>query len=152
MSISPLLAEENIRHAGSHQEPDNWREDDQGDAHYKNRVAVDVCMSLITSRTIGRVYKKVQIGFGPISYFLSFIGFMTFAKVWQSDFENMGIPFILVIVVLPILIAVCVFILGHIMYVKKVQEAMTSLDNTEGNIEFTELCKTVKEIRRKMDE
>ena len=102
------------------------------------------------SEYIGRAYVKFQTGYTPITYTLSLISFLTFAKVWQGTFEYYGIPFVFVVVLCPVLILGVAFILGHCMIHFKVQEAMQSLGNTEANKEFAELCKDVKEIKEKL--
>jgi hypothetical protein len=101
---------------------------------------------------IGRFYYKFQIGFSPMSYALSLIGFLTFAKVWQGTFEYYGIPFAVVVVGMPVCVLATAALIGHYMITKNIQSAMTSLINTEGNPEFAEMCRIVKEIREKMDD
>jgi hypothetical protein len=90
---------------------------------------------------------KFQIGYAPLGYILALLGFLTFAKVWQSTFEWMGIPFWIVLAISPLCVFVGAFLLGHCMVCFKVQEAMQSLGNTEGNKEFNTLCEDVKEIK-----
>jgi len=102
------------------------------------------------SKPIGRCYVKFQTGYTVISYVLSLIGFLTFAKVWQSTFEYYGVPFSIVVVICPILILGVAFVMGHCMIHFKVQEAMQSLGNNEANKEFAELCRDVKEIKEKL--
>ena len=99
------------------------------------------------SKRIGRVYMKFQIGYAPLGYILALLGFLTFAKVWQSTFEWLGIPFWIVLALSPICVFVGAFVLGHCMVCFKVQEAMQSLGNNEGNKEFNTLCEDVKEIK-----
>lgn len=93
---------------------------------------------------------KFQVGYTPATYVLSIIGFLTFAKVWQSTFESYGIPFVIIIVLFPIALFISAFSVGHWIIVYKIQEAMQSLGNTEANKEFAELCRDVKEIKEKM--
>lgn len=102
------------------------------------------------SMSIGRKYVKFQIGYVIISYALSLIGFLTFAKVWQETFEYYGIPFWAVVVLCPFFIFGIAFILGHCWIYFKIQEAMQSLGNTEANKEFADLCRDVKEIKEKL--
>ena len=95
---------------------------------------------------------KFQIGYAPMGYALALIGFLTFAKVWQGTFEDYGIPFAVVLVLCPFLILAFAFVMGHYMVHFKVQEAMQSLGNTEGNREFKRQCDDVKAIRKMLEE
>ena len=107
-------------------------------------------MRYLNSKTIGRVYYKFQIGFSPLSYILTFVGFLTFAKVWQSTFEFYNVPFIVAMVGFPLAMLITAFILGEIMIRKNVKAEMTSLVNTEGNPEFKELCERLRRIEELM--
>lgn len=102
------------------------------------------------SEYIGRAYMKFQVGYTPMTYALSIIGFLTFAKVWQSTIESYGIPFAIIIALFPIILFIGAFSIGHGIIVYKIQEAMQSLGNTEANKEFAELCNDVKEIKEKL--
>jgi hypothetical protein len=104
------------------------------------------------SEHIGRAYMKFQIGYAPVGYALALLGFLTFAKVWQGTFEDFGIPFAMVLLMSPVLVVSGVFVLGHYMVRFKVQEAMQSLGNTEGNREFKRQCDDVKAIRKLLEE
>jgi hypothetical protein len=104
------------------------------------------------SEHLGRAYMKFQIGYGPMGYALAIVGFLTFAKVWQGTFEDYGIPFAVVIFLCPALILTAAILLGHCMVYFKVQEAMQSLGNTEGNREFKRQCDDVKAIRKMLEE
>jgi hypothetical protein len=93
---------------------------------------------------------KFQVGYTPVTYALSLIGFLTFAKVWQTTFENNGIPFLIIIALFPIVVLTGAFLIGHGIIRFKIQEAMQTLGNSEANKEFAELCNDVKEIKEKL--
>ena len=109
-------------------------------------------MRVINSKFLGRFYLKFQIGFAPMSYLLSFIGFLTFAKVWQSTFDYYNVPFIIALVIFPLCILGVATLLGHIMVKKNVQGEITSLMNTEANPEFLALIGTIDRLENKIDE
>jgi hypothetical protein len=108
-------------------------------------------MKFITSRNVGRLYYKFQIGFAPISYLLTFIGFLTFAKVWQNTFDYFNIPFAITLVLFPLGILSIAVIIGELMVRKNVQEEMTSIANTEANKEFLLLIETIDRLEDKID-
>jgi hypothetical protein len=109
-------------------------------------------MRVINSRFLGRFYYKFQVGFAPMSYLLSFIGFLTFVKVWQSTFDYYGVPFVIALVIFPISILCIAAGLGHVMVKKNIQGEMTSLVNTEANPEFVTLLQTIDRLEYKIDE
>jgi hypothetical protein len=109
-------------------------------------------MKLFNSKFLGRLYYKFQIGFAPITYLLAFIGFFTFAKVWQTTFDYYHIPFQAMLVLFPMGILAFAALLGHVMIVKNLQAEMTSLINTEANPEFAALLKSVERLEMKIDE
>ncbi|MGA2105018.1 hypothetical protein [Methanoregula sp.] len=107
-------------------------------------------MKIFNSAFLGRTYYKFTLGWQIINLPLAFIGYLTFAKVWQPTIEYYNIPFLPVLIGFPILLALIGFVIGDLMIKKKVQAEINSLVNREANPQFFELCADVKDIKEKL--
>jgi hypothetical protein len=104
-------------------------------------------MKIINGKFLGQTYYKFTIGWAIINLPLSLLGWGTFAKVWQPTFNYYHIPFYLVLIGFPIIMAIFGLIIGDLMIKKKVQSEINSLLNQQGNPEFLEVCNDIKAIK-----
>lgn len=100
-----------------------------------------------TSRIIGENWLKVTLGWNAAAMAMGIISCLTFVKVYQQTFENIGIPFVIVGLGIPLSVAVFAWVIGNLLIKKNIQAAYTSLVNREANPELKKIMDDVAEIK-----
>jgi hypothetical protein len=108
-------------------------------------------MIIIDKKFIARSRLRFQLGLGMIGMFVSLIGMLTFAKVWEDTFKFYNIPLLFVYIALPVGFFGACWLIGYLYDVKGIWKEESSHMNVNINPEFVVLCQNVVVLEEKLD-
>ena len=109
-------------------------------------------ISKLFKKKIARSRLRYAQGSGMVSILISMVSLLTFANVFQSTFEKLGIPIQVIYVLLPIsYVALCWYV-GMLYDTKGFWEEETSHANEFLNPEFNKMCEDIEKIKRTLEE
>jgi hypothetical protein len=107
---------------------------------------------MIDKKFIARSRLRFQLGLGMIGMFVSIIGMLTFAKVWEETFKFYNIPLLFVYIALPLGFFGACWLIGYLYDVKGIWKEESSHMNVNINPEFQILCGDVRVIDEKLNQ
>lgn len=106
----------------------------------------------IDKRMIARTRLRYAQGSGMVGILISLASLLTFAKVFESFFNQVGIPVLLVYLILPCVYVFLCWYVGMLYDTKGFWGEEQSHANVNMNPEFKQVCADIGEIKKRLEE
>lgn len=103
------------------------------------------------SKAVGQFSAVFGRGVGRMGQLMFLVGFLTFAKVWETFYNQYGIVLWEVAIGLPILVIVCSLIVGYLDFKYEIQKHENLYNSKQAGWDYEEVLKSIKNIEDKLE-